>query len=352
MGELWGQPFLRVFLVAVLMFGIGFYPLMHQMVVPPAAESQCFFGQVAGSRCLHQSRWLFRQAVTAIAISPDGTLLASAYRDQIHLWDLTQARRIQVLRGHHHWVSSLAFHPKRGLAPELPSKGNSPTLASSSLDQTIRLWDLETSKTIATLPSGRMTQLSFSPDGRSLLSASRFLHWADGTVSVGGVHVWDLTTQRLQQIQGEGAIQAFALSSDGQWLAIAGDSLQLWQKTNQQWIDQPENLAPISQLTFTPDHQWLVGGGPALQWWQVPTGQPVQVIRSRVTTLALSPDGQTLLTTNGGTLYFWQMRSRRFLGGIRASAYGRVQGVFALGGQAVISAGSDGIRLWWEVAAP
>ncbi len=351
MGEPWGKQFLRVCLVAALMFGIGFYPLMHQIVAPPAVESRCLFGQVAGSRCLHQSRRLFRQAVTAIAVSPDGTLLASAYRDQIHLWDLAQARRIKILRGHRHWVSSLAFHPKWGLAPDLYGKRNTPILASSSLDQTIRLWDLETSETIATLPSGRMTQLSFSPDGRSLLGASQFLDWADGTVGVGGVHIWDLTTQRLQQIQGVGAIKAFALSSDGQWLAIAGDSLQLWRKLEQPLIDQSENPAAITDLTFAPDNRLLIGG-PTLRWWQVPTGQPVQVIRSQVASLALSPDGQTLLTANGGTLYFWQLSSRRFLGGIRASEYGRVQGVFALGGQAVISAGSDGIRLWWEVAMP
>jgi transcription initiation factor TFIID subunit 5 len=72
-------------------------------------------------------------SVRALAVSPDGRMLASAGADSvINLWDLAQGTKIASLHGHTvgQRVCSLDF-----------SQGSS-VLASGGADDTVRLWDV------------------------------------------------------------------------------------------------------------------------------------------------------------------------------------------------------------------
>ncbi|MBC1242316.1 PD40 domain-containing protein, partial [Nostoc sp. 2RC] len=64
--------------------------------------------------------------------------------------------------GHSSRVNSVVFSP------------DGKTLASASDDKTIKLWDVSTSKAIKTLTghSSRVNSVVFSPDGKTLASAS------------------------------------------------------------------------------------------------------------------------------------------------------------------------------------
>jgi WD40 repeat protein len=78
--------------------------------------------------------------VYSVAFSPDGKTLASASGDNtIKLWNLQSQKPIATLAGHSNSVNSVAFSPD-GL-----------TLASASGDKTIKLWNLQSQKPIATL---------------------------------------------------------------------------------------------------------------------------------------------------------------------------------------------------------
>ena len=143
---------------------------------------------------------------TALAVSPDGQVLASSSHQTIRLWNLQLGKGRRSLRGHTDWVTALAFSP------------DGQTLASSSLDRTIKLWNLTTGELLQTFQAGRMTCLQFSPDGQTLVAGSRNSRWADGAISPGGIQRWDLATGQALPTIGTEPVATLAFSRDGQIL--------------------------------------------------------------------------------------------------------------------------------------
>ena len=78
--------------------------------------------------------------VLSVSYSPDGSTLASGSLDRtVRLWDVSSGQEIATLQGHTHGVTSVSYSP------------NGQTLASGSLDRTVRLWDVASGQEIATL---------------------------------------------------------------------------------------------------------------------------------------------------------------------------------------------------------
>jgi hypothetical protein len=53
-----------------------------------------------------------------------------------------------------------------------------------------------------------------------------------------------------------------------------------------------------------------------------------------------------MLTAAGGAVNFWRWQTRLLLGTLRGSVYSGLVIDFALDGQAIVTGGSNGIRLW------
>ena len=71
--------------------------------------------------------------VRSVTFSPDGrTLASSSYDRTVRLWDARTGQGLKTLQGHTGSIYSVAFSP------------DGETLVSGSLDQTVRLWNVRT----------------------------------------------------------------------------------------------------------------------------------------------------------------------------------------------------------------
>jgi WD40 repeat protein len=107
-------------------------------------------------------------AVGSIAISPDGTLIASINSvtkladNTIQLWSLNTGKNLRTFKGHSDIVESIAFSPCGTL------------LVSGSGDKTVRIWSVADGSELAVLNghSSKISSVAFSPDGKSIASGS------------------------------------------------------------------------------------------------------------------------------------------------------------------------------------
>lgn len=325
---------LRLLLSITIVLGLVGSWMVWQTGRMTTGEPVCLPAGKTTSMC-YQPKILSTQQTTAIAADPDGSVLASNVHDRIQLWNLQTGELIRSLYGHKGWITALAI------------SADGRTLASASLDATIRLWDVSTGTLLGTLKSGRMTHLVFSPNGKQLASSSQTTRWADQVTSPSGVLIWNVATQQLHHQIPSQPVTAIAFSPDSQCLAISNPTVQVWSLHTQQML-YSLNLPKTLALGFTPDGQWLVTGGDTIDTWNANTGQPIYTRLSPAAKLALSPNGTLLATVEGSVVHLWQVRLPRYLGDLRGSNYSRILVNFGLFGRAIVMAGSDGIRLWQQ----
>jgi WD40 repeat protein/mono/diheme cytochrome c family protein len=158
-------------------------------------------------------------AIYALAVSPDGSVLATGSYDQkIILWDLPARKKLRELEGHNGAVFSLVF------------RNDGQVLASASADRTIKLWDVARGKRLDTRPEATRDQFAvlFTPDGQRLLAGgadNRVRFWQISPTAVEGTNA--LLDVRFAH---EGAILRMAISRDGKLLATSADdrTVKVW----------------------------------------------------------------------------------------------------------------------------
>ena len=258
-------------------------------------------------------------SVNSVAISPDGQILVSGSDDKtIKIWQLSTGEELRILTGHSESVNSVAISP------------DGQTLLSGSRDNTIKIWRLSTGEELRTLTvhSDSVNFVAISPDGQILVSSS---HTVVSDIYDNTIKIWQLSTGRelrtLTCCWDSNPIDSVAISPDGQILA-SGDTvmgsmgcsfdttIKIWQ------LSTGEELRTltvvdwwVNSLAISPDGQTLViGGDYTITIWDLSTGQELGTLTGHsehsdeVKSLAISPDGQTLVSGgDDGTIMIWRV---------------------------------------------
>jgi cytochrome c len=197
--------------------------------------------------------------IAALAVSPDGSTLASASWDQtIRLWPLAGGAP-RVLEGHTQNVNGVAFAP------------DGRTVVSVSYDQSVRIWPLAGSPapTVVTMPSP-LNAVSIGRDGEIAVGG------ADGKVyflTAAGAVAGEVTA-------GPRPVISIAISPDGAWIAAAsiGGSVAVIDRKARTLVRTLVGPGlPVWSVAFLPDSRALLTGGAdnIIRRWNVATGDPV-----------------------------------------------------------------------------
>ncbi|MEG4984674.1 AAA-like domain-containing protein [Microcoleus sp. BR0-C5] len=278
-------------------------------------------------------------SVRSVAFSPDGKTLASASFDNtIKLWNLQTQKSIATLTGHRNSVRSVAFSP------------DSKTLASASFDNTIKLWNVETQKPIATLRghSNQVLSVAFSPDGKTLASASR-----DNTIKL-----WHLQTQKpiATLTDHSDSVWSVAFSPDGKTLASASsdNTIKLWNlQTQKPIVTLTGHRNSVRSLAFSPDGKTLASASSdkTIKLWNLEIPQPIATLAehsNEINSVAFSPDGLTLASASfDNTIKLWNVETQKPIATLTGHSNPVYSVAFSPDGLTLASASFDNtIKLW------
>ena len=234
-------------------------------------------------------------AVNAVIFLQDGRMATGGADARIAIWTAGHQQPDEVFEGHQAPIVGLAVSPDGSM------------LASASWDSSVRLWPLRSgAKRVLEGHSQNVNGVAFTPDGKSLVSVGYDLAvriWprqdgppdvimlpsplnavavaADGEIAAGGADGWvrllAVGGRQTGEVEaGPTPIVALAISPDGALIAAAriGGAVSIIDRKARSVLRTLVGPAPVWSVAFLPDSTTLLTGGAdgMIRRWNALTG--------------------------------------------------------------------------------
>ena len=276
------------------------------------------------------SEWEIEERIDITAFSPTQSLLATFIDDKIYLWNWQTGQLVGTMVGERrqlkdcyyvehqrdngkstteHCTSSTSAHDA-----VFTADGKHLIVASKRPD--IEVWNVETRNLVGHFEghSGNwVDSLAISPDG---------IHLASFEEESNLVYLWDVSTRQLllKEPIGDEGISDLIFSPDSNYLYAADSNVYIFDTKSGQQIDNFGNDFPgLDQMVLSPDGKTLLmqhmnevwDGGVAVLW-DIESKQQLKVYAEYTGgEVRLSPNGQTMVSTDLHFIKIWDVPSRQ-----------------------------------------
>ena len=196
--------------------------------------------------------------IVSLAVSPDGTRLATASWDHtVGVWSLAGGAS-QVLKGHTQNVNGVAF------------SADGQSLVSVGYDRELRIWPMVAGTPDVVLLPSPLNAVAVAPDGEIVTGGGD-----------GKIRLLTSDSRETGEVQaGSTPIVALAMSADGTLIAatgIGGGVSVIDRKARSIVQALATQGAPIWSVAFLPDNATLLTGGAdgRIRRWNARTGDPI-----------------------------------------------------------------------------
>jgi WD40 repeat protein len=285
------------------------------------------------------------EVLPAPAFGGDRPLSAEAEGVLRQAW---MRNRETLLVGHTGGTAAVSFSP------------DGRRVVTASWDHTARVWDLSGPRPVATVLEGHkdvVLAASFSPDGRRIVTASK-----DHTA-----RVWDLSGPRPTAMVLEGHTETVleaSFSPDGQRVVTASEdgNARVWDLSGPRPVATvlKGHTAYVLAASFSQDGRRIVTASidRTARVWDLSGPRPVATVleghKGIVTAASFSPDGRRVVTASDDeTARVWDLSGPRPVATVLdGHGHGVTTASFSSDGRLVVTGSGDGGVRVWDLSGP